>query len=47
MGFQMAVHFVSDHILELALKYTVIDLDPLRVVSEMARVGITLVCRSN
>ena len=47
ISFQMAVLFVSNRILEWASSYTLLDLDPLRVVSEMASVGITLVCRSN
>ena len=42
--FQMVVLFVSDRILEWASSYTLTDIDPLRVVSEMASVGITLVC---
>jgi hypothetical protein len=45
--FQMVVPSVSDHILEWASSYTLIDIDPLRVVSDMASVGITLVCWFN
>jgi hypothetical protein len=44
ISFQTAVPFISDCILEWASSYTLIDIDPIRVVSEMASVGITLVC---
>ena len=47
MGFQMAVLLVSNRIQEWASSCTLIDLDPLCVVSEMASVGITLVRWSN
>ena len=49
MGFQTAVLFVSNLITYFGVGsiFTVTDLDPLRIVSSMANVGITLVCRLN